>query len=164
MPDASRPDAARPDETVPGAGVPDAVGPGAAVPTDPVPVPAAAPASDVSSDGVPAVVPADGVPSEAELERIATPATVRRAPRYRAFMVTGALVGAVVALVVALATAGSSGVTSDDGGVLPFLGGQNGVRWLLALTGAVVGCFVGGGVAAFVDRRSARRSQRSARL
>jgi hypothetical protein len=79
-------------------------------------------------------------------------------------MVTGALVGAVVALVVALATAGSSGVTSDDGGVLPFLGGQNGVRWLLALTGAVVGCFVGGGVAAFVDRRSARRSQQSARL
>ncbi|WP_223305247.1 hypothetical protein, partial [Cellulomonas sp. B6] len=153
------------DETAPGAGVPDAV-----VPTDPAAAPA--PASDVSSDGVPAVVPADGVPavvpadgvpSEAELERIATPATVRRAPRYRAFMVTGALVGAVVALVVALATAGSSGVTSDDGGVLPFLGGQNGVRWLLALTGAVVGCFVGGGVAAYVDRRSARRSQRSAR-
>lgn len=139
MPDAPRPDDSRPDEPARDEPVPGAVVP-----------PEAEPASG-------------GVPSEAELERIATPATVRRAPRYRAFMVTGALVGAVVALVVALATAGSSGVTSDDGGVLPFLGGQNGVRWLLALTGAVVGCFVGGGVAAFVDRRSARRSQRSAR-
>ena len=137
MPDDPRPDDARPDET-----------PDAAVPTS------AAPASDLTSDGV---------PSEAELERIATPATVRRAPRYRAFMVTGALVGVVVALVVALATAGSSGVASDDGGVLPFLGGQNGVRWLLALTGAVVGCFAGGGVAAFLDRRSARRAQGSSR-
>ncbi|MDQ0425996.1 MULTISPECIES: histidine kinase [Cellulomonas] len=133
MPDAPRPDDARPDET------------------DGVP-------GDVARPDVPG-----DVPSEAELERIATPATVRRAPRYRAFMVTGALVGVVVALVVAFATAGSSGVASDDGGVLPFLGGQNGVRWLLALTGAVVGCFAGGGVAAFVDRRSARRAQRSVR-
>ncbi|UCN15428.1 histidine kinase [Cellulomonas iranensis] len=131
MPDAPRPDDARPDET------------------DGVP-------GDVARPDVPG-----DVPSEAELERIATPATVRRAPRYRAFMVTGALVGVVVALVVAFATAGSSGVASDDGGVLPFLGGQNGVRWLLALTGAVVGSFAGGGVAAFVDRRSARRAQRS---
>ena len=155
MPDDPRPDDARPDETGPTRSLPQ--------PDDlPTPGPSADANVDVAGPDVTDDGPG-GVPSEAELERIAMPATVRRAPRYRAFMVTGALVGVVVALVVALATAGSSGVASDDGGVLPFLGGQNGVRWLLALTGAVVGCFAGGGFAAFLDRRSARRSQGSTR-
>ena len=102
-------------------------------------------------------VPAADVPSEAELARIATPATVRRAPRYRAFLVTGALVGMVVGLVVAFATAAGSGVGESDGGVLPFLGGQNGVRWILAVSFGVVGTFVGGAIAVLADRRSTRR-------
>lgn len=96
-------------------------------------------------------------PDEAELARVAVPATVRRAPRYGAFLVAGALVGAVVGLVVAFATAAGSGVTGDDGGVLPFLGGQNGVRAVLALSGALVGTLVGGVLALLADRRSTRR-------
>ncbi|MBD7918539.1 phage holin family protein [Cellulomonas sp. Sa3CUA2] len=110
------------------------------------------PADDPRPDDVPS-----GHPDEAELARAAVPASVRRAPRYGAFMVAGALVGVVVALVVAFATSHDSGVSSQDGGILPFLGGQNGVRWVLALTGAVVGAFVGGALAVLADRRSLRR-------
>ncbi|MBO3088187.1 histidine kinase [Cellulomonas sp. zg-ZUI40] len=91
------------------------------------------------------------------MARVAVPATVRRAPRYGAFLVAGALVGVVVALVVAFVTAQGSGVSGQEGGILPFLGGQNGVRWVLAVTGAVVGAFVGGGLAVLADRRSVRR-------
>ncbi|WP_307802674.1 histidine kinase [Cellulomonas dongxiuzhuiae] len=110
------------------------------------------PADDPRPDDVPS-----GPPDEAELARVAVPATVRRAPRYGAFLVAGALVGVVVALVVAFVTAQGSGVSGQEGGILPFLGGQNGVRWVLAVTGAVVGAFVGGGLAVLADRRSVRR-------
>ncbi|SFJ74415.1 histidine kinase [Cellulomonas sp. KH9] len=95
------------------------------------------------------------VPDEAELVRVAVPATVRRAPRYGAFLVAGALVGMVVGLVVAALTSdGSSGTA--DGGVLPFLGGENGVRWLLVISLGIVGTLVGGVLALLADRRSTR--------
>ncbi|MFS0705551.1 hypothetical protein AB6N23_13625, partial [Cellulomonas sp. 179-A 9B4 NHS] len=94
-------------------------------------------------------------PSEAELERVATPATVRRAPRYRSFMVAGALVGAVVGLVLALVLADGDAV-GGGGGMLPFLDGVSGVRALSTLTGAVVGTFAGGLAAVLADRRSTR--------
>lgn len=100
---------------------------------------------------------ADATPDETELARVAVPATVRRAPRYGAFLVAGALLGALVGLVVAVATAAGSGVTANDGGVLPFLGGQNGVRAVLAVSGALVGLLVGGVLALLADRRSTRR-------
>lgn len=138
MPDASRSDDPRADAPradAPGPAPLDGPGPRGAAPTGPARTP----------------------PDEAELARIAAPATVRRAPRYGAFLVAGALVGMVVGLVVAFATAAGSGVTGADGGVLPFLGGQNGVRWLLALGGGVLGAFVGGGLAVLADRRSTRR-------
>ncbi|GIG40313.1 histidine kinase [Cellulomonas phragmiteti] len=117
------------------------------------------PADDPRPDGGPAADPgvAAATPDEAELARVAVPAAVRRAPRYGAFMVAGALVGMVVGLVVVLATSGSSGVTGDDGGVLPFLGGQNGVRWVLAVALGTLGVFAGGAVALVADRRSTRR-------
>lgn len=135
MPDSPRPaDASRPADEAPDASTP-------------------ATAAGASPTGAAATT---GTPDEAELVRVAVPATVRRAPRYGAFMVAGALVGMVVGLVVAVATAAGSGVTGSDGGVLPFLGGQNGVRWLLAVAGGVVGAFVGGGLAVLADRRSTR--------
>jgi len=120
------------------------------VPDDPADAPR--PADDARPDET-----AAATPDEAELARVAVPATVRRAPRYGAFMVAGALVGMVVGLVVALLSGGDGRVTSGDGGVLPFLGGQNGVRWVLAVAIGVVGAFVGGALAVLADRRSTRR-------
>ncbi len=118
-----------------------------------------APSDDPSVEPVarpadPAPQPA-APPSEAELERVALPATVRRAPRYRSFMVAGALAGAVVGLVLALVLA--DGDTAGGGvGLLPFLDGVGGVRALSTLTGGVVGTFAGGLVAVVADRRSTR--------
>jgi len=120
------------------------------VPDDPADAPR--PADDARPDET-----AAATPDEAELARVAVPATVRRAPRYGAFMVAGALVGMVVGLVVALLSGDDGRVTSGDGGVLPFLGGQNGVRWVLAVAIGVVGAFVGGALAVLADRRSTRR-------
>ncbi|ADG75792.1 signal transduction histidine kinase, LytS [Cellulomonas flavigena DSM 20109] len=119
-------------------------------PDDARPADAPPPAAD---PGAPGAV----TPDEAELARVAVPATVRRAPRYRAFLVAGALLGALVGLGVAAATAAGSALTADDGGVLPFLGGQNGVRAVLALSGALGGTLVGGVLALLADRRSTRR-------
>jgi hypothetical protein len=103
-----------------------------------------------------AETPADApVPTEDELLRTAVPATVRHAPRYSAFLTTGTLVGLVVGLLVAVLRA--DGSVSSGGGVLPFLGGSNGVRLLSALSGAVLGLGVGAGLALWADRRSLRR-------
>ncbi len=109
------------------------------------------PTTPETSAGAPAV------PDEDELRRVATPAAVRRAPRYRAFVVAGALIGMVVAVTAALVTSAGSGVTDASVGVLPFLDGQNGVRGVMALTGVVLGGLLGGAVAVVADRRSVRR-------
>lgn len=98
---------------------------------------------------------AHAVPTEVELLRTAVPATVRRAPRYGAFMTAGALVGVVVGLL--LAVLADTGSVTDAGGVLPFLGGSNGPRLLSVLAGAVVGIGAGAGLALWADRRSLRR-------
>lgn len=99
------------------------------------------------------------VPSEAELERLAEPARVRRAPKFSVFIGVGAILGAVVALLLALLLGGSD----DDGeassvptgtGFISFLDGQGAVNTVLGLTGAVVGGFAGGGLAVLADRRS----------
>ncbi|CAL8974491.1 hypothetical protein CELL_01801 [Cellulomonas sp. T2.31MG-18] len=114
----------------------------AAAPADPVP-----PADAARDD--------EAVPTEDELLRAAVPATVRHAPRYSAFLTTGTLVGLVVGLLVAVLLA--DGSVSSTGGVLPFLGGSNGVRLLAALSGAVLGLGIGAGLALWADRRSLRR-------
>jgi len=106
--------------------------------------------------------PADGagaVPGEDELARLATPARVRRAPKFGVFIVAGAIVGAVVALLATLLVG-----SDDDGGrasdveqgqgFISFLDGQGTIRVVMGVTGAVVGGFVGGAVAVVADRRS----------
>lgn len=132
-----------------------AVGPDQpAVGPDPEPLaPAPAPASGASD---PVEAP---VPSEAELERVAQPARVRRAPKFSVFIGAGAVVGIVVGLLLALLLGGA-----DDGedassvptgtGFISFLDGQGAVNTVMGVTGAVVGGFVGGGLAVLADRRS----------
>lgn len=166
---ADRPDE-RPAPTAPADASPAAVTPatGAADATAPLDAPAGASPDGTAGSGT-ADAPADApgadpddraepavVPSEDELARIATPATLRRAPRYRAFLVTGGLVGAVVGLVLAFLLADGSGVTAATVGMLPLLDGQNGVRAVCAVGGALVGTFAGGALALAADRRSTR--------
>lgn len=95
------------------------------------------------------------VPDEHELERVAVPATVRRAPKFGAFITTGALVGALLGLVLALVTASPDTVGGD--GFISFLGGDGTVRLLTAGSLAVLGGLVGGALAVRADRRSAGR-------
>ncbi|MCR6689024.1 histidine kinase [Cellulomonas sp.] len=96
------------------------------------------------------------VPAEHELARVAVPARVRRAPKYGAFIVAGALVGAVVAVLLTVLLGGGD-ATSDVAsgqGFISFLDGQGAVRTVMGVTGAVVGGFLGGGLAVLADRRS----------
>lgn len=82
-------------------------------------------------------------PSADELERSAVPGTLRRAPRYRRFVLVGLLVGLGAALVVLL-VGGVAGGAVPRGTVMPFV----------LATGALVGAVLGGLVAVAVDRRS----------
>ena len=109
----------------------------------------------VAAEPAPPEPDQEPTPTEDELLRAAVPATVRRAPRYGAFMTAGALVGLIVGLVLAVVV--DTGAVTDSGGVLPFLGGSNGPRLLSALAGAVLGIGVGAGLALWADRRSLRR-------
>jgi len=51
--------------------------------------------------------PTGPVPDDVEVRAVVDPATVRRAPRYRAFFWTGAIVGLVLGLVLSLYLVGS---------------------------------------------------------
>ncbi|MDO8105886.1 hypothetical protein Q6348_01600 [Isoptericola sp. b441] len=85
------------------------------------------------------------VPDLAELERIATPVTVRRVPRYRAFIVTGVVVGLVATLVLAILTADRP---------------TPGAGWAIAAVGlglASIGALLGGLVAVAVEAVLRRR-------
>ena len=66
---------------------------------------------------------------------------VRRAPKYGAFLITGAAVGVLVAVVAALAGPSDPGVSRG-----PLLG------YLAVLLG-LLGGLIGGGVALLLDRR-----------
>lgn len=140
---------AGPDAGVtPGAGAaPPNGAPGASGPDE-------TPADEVPSDASGSRASA-AAPDEATLARIATPATVRRAPRFGAFITAGALAGLVIGVV--LATVFDTGALAGDGGVLPFLGGANGARAVTGLALAVVGALVGALLALWADRRSLRR-------
>jgi hypothetical protein len=119
----------------------DAVQPG-----PPIPAPTA--------PALPPTAPA-AVPDEAELTRVAEPATVRRAPKFGAFVTAGVLLGAVLGFVVALIT--GSAVEGDGGtGFISFLDGQGSARLLVALAGATLGALVAGIAAIVADRRSLR--------
>jgi hypothetical protein len=94
------------------------------------------------------------VPSEDELRRTATPATVRRAPKFSAFITFGALGGMVLGFLLAVIIHPTVRLVPDGSGFISFLDGEGAVRTVMVVTGAVVGGFVGGALAARADRRS----------
>lgn len=97
--------------------------------------------------------PPDG-PDPEQLERTAVPATLRRAPRYRAFALAGVVVGLVLAIVaVAVSGPAREGAPLDTASVLG----------LLAVILGGFGALLGAAVAVLADRRSVRRSRRGAR-
>jgi hypothetical protein len=89
---------------------------------------------------------ADEVPDAETLERTATPASLRRAPRYKSFVWTGLLVGLVAATVLVLAVP-----RQGDSGV-----GTGTVWALLALGLGMAGALLGALVALLADRSSRR--------
>ena len=117
-----------PDESASGTGAPSGASPSAAPVTSPV-------------QDAPATSP---VPDAATLESIATPASLRRAPRIGMFITTGVLLGVVVGWLLAVLGSGTSG-EARTGAILLTAGG-------LGALGAVVGS----GLAALADRRSVR--------
>ncbi|MGW6130444.1 hypothetical protein ACWFNE_10515 [Cellulomonas sp. NPDC055163] len=124
--------------------------------------PAEAAATTGAASGLPSSAAVDPVPTapspvpdEAELARVAEPATVRRAPKFGAFVTAGVLLGAVLGFVAALVT--GSSVEGDGGtGFISFLDGQGSARLLVALAGATLGALVAGIAAVVADRRSLR--------
>jgi hypothetical protein len=154
-PDAAEPPAATPDAAEPPAATPDAADQPA------VPQPAAGPGARPGAE--PAALDARGVPipSEAELARVAQPATVRHAPKYGAFITAGALLGMVVALVLVAVVRPDVPWVSDGSGFISFLDGEGAVRTVMAVAGAVLGGFLGGLVAVLADRRSVRKAVRA---
>lgn len=144
-------DAVSPAATVPGSTAPAATAPASTAPgsTAPAATAPAAAASVTAPTGVP-------VPDEDELLRVAEPASVRRAPKFGAFVTAGVLLGALLGFVVALVT--GSSVEQDGGpGFISFLDGQGSARLLVALAGATLGALVAGIAAIVADRRSVRR-------
>jgi hypothetical protein len=133
---------------------PDATPAAAEQPTAaaPVPEPVAQPVA-LDARGVP-------IPSEAELARVAEPATVRHAPKFGAFITAGALVGIVVALVLVAVVRPEVPWVADGSGFISFLDGEGAVRTVMAVAGAVLGGFLGGLVAVLADRRSVRKAVR----
>jgi len=120
------------------------------------------PTTPAQPDGAPVPERVDApVPSESELIREAQPATVRHAPKFGAFITAGAIVGIVVALVLTQVIQPDVPRAADGSGFLPFLDGENAVRTVMAVAGAVLGGFVGGLLAVVADRRSVRRARRA---
>jgi len=127
--------------------------------------PAAPDAAAVEADGGADVAPAatatddtdaaePPIPSEDELERTATPATVRRAPKFSAFITFGALGGMVVGLLLTAIVRPENPLVSDGTGFISFLDGEGAVRTVMVVAVGVLGGFVGGALAARADRRS----------
>jgi hypothetical protein len=140
-----------PARPAPDAGAPAAPIPGRAAPEDDVAAnPGLDPDPDPDPDEDPDPVhtgPAP-VPDADTLERIATPAELRRAPKVSAFITTGVLVGVVLGWLLAVLGSGTSG-EARTGAILLTAGGLG-----------VLGATVGAGLAALADRRSVR-SRRS---
>lgn len=91
--------------------------------------------------------PDDGAAAQ-QWRDVAGSAAVRRAPRYRAFVLVGTLLalGLAVVLVLVVQRDAGGGAAPATGTVLLFVG----------LTAAVVGALAGGLVAVLVDRRGRR--------
>ena len=123
-----------------------------AAPDDTAPVPD----ESATVPGEPTPVPTP-VPDEPTLARIATPATVRRAPRFGAFIGAGALIGFVVGVVLAIVL-DTGAIPGEGGGVLPFLGGSSGARLVTGAALAALGALVGSLIALWADARSRRHA------
>lgn len=93
---------------------------------------------DTPSADVPAVMPGDAETARQQV-------TLRRAPRYRAFIGTGAVVGAVLAVVLTGLFPGSGRFST--GAVMGYLG----------VSLALLGALFGGLVAVLADRQHPRR-------
>lgn len=136
-PDAAAPDAARPEAgseaAEPGGAEPEAAGPGTRADETPGAVSDAA----ASAGG-----------EEVEIESVVDPATVRRAPRYRAFFTVGILLGTVLGL-------GIGGAWLQSPAAAPVF--KPGVYFTVILvTCAALGAAVAGVWAVVADRRSLR--------
>ena len=120
----------------------------------------ARPADDVPRSR-PAPEPAgdEALPTPDELAA-APDATVRHAPKFGAFIAAGAIIGFVVGLVATALVGPEIPLVTDGSGFLPFLDGENAVRTVMAVSGGVLGGFVGGLFAVLADRRSVRRTGR----
>lgn len=118
------------------------------------PGPAESPTPDApAASGTPAASPGDandGVRGdEVEIESVIDPATIRRAPRYKAFFTTGALVGIVVGLCIGITWLGSPA----SSGVL-----KPGVYLTVVVLGTTtLTTLVAGALAIWADKRSLRR-------
>ena len=102
-------------------------------------------ADQTAADPVTGSGPGAPVPDAETLAAIATPATVRRAPRIGPFIATGALLGGFVAWVIVLL---SSGTTGEP---------RTAVVLVVTAGGAILGGLVGAALATIADRRSTRR-------
>ncbi len=137
VPDAVVPDAARPEAgseaAEPGGAEPEAAGPGTGADETP-----GAASDDTASAGG----------EEVEIESVVDPATVRRAPRYRAFFTVGILLGTVLGL-------GIGGAWLQSPAAAPVF--KPGVYFTVILvTCAALGAAVAGVWAVVADRRSLR--------
>ncbi len=111
----------------------------------------AAPAADaLTADPAPGAAetgvatPSD--PPDADtLAAVATPATIRRAPKVSAFITAGAVLGIVVGWVLASVFTGTTGEA------------RTAVVLVTTVAAGVLGGLVGGGLATVADRRSTRR-------
>ncbi|MFF8345287.1 hypothetical protein ACF049_02950 [Cellulosimicrobium funkei] len=141
-PDAVVPDAARPEAgseaAEPGAAEPEAAEPGTAGPGARVDETPGTASDDAASAGG----------EEVEIESVVDPATVRRAPRYRAFFTVGILLGTVLGL-------GIGGAWLQSPAAAPVF--KPGVYFTVILvTCAALGAAVAGVWAVVADRRSLR--------
>jgi len=109
-------------------------------------------AADEASAPVEPVAPAEPV---VETETSRDEVVVRRAPRYGAFLLVGAVVGALVALVLSLAFTPDPDRVAQDFTYDP---GQ--VFGFLLLGGVAIGAALGALTALIVDRALARRTKR----
>jgi len=111
--------------------------------TEEQPEPGTPPASASEAPPVPSVAEAASPASEAGEAPPAAPVqvNVRRAPRYRAFVATGAVLGVVAGVLVTLALAGGDSIFSK-GTVIGYL----------AAIGLLLGALTGAGAAVLADR------------
>ena len=113
-------------------------------PDEPTPDEAPRPPAEPTAPAEPPRAAPAATPTAAELERIAEPVHVRRAPKFGAFITAGVLVGVVLAVVLVGAVDTAGVEVAPGSGFLPFLEGPSGVVTVLAVLLGGLGALVGG--------------------